>query len=76
MAAYGPAAIQRVEVSKGELAAGGGTPQVAGAIHLYVKDSTAYDSAAGEGPTALGTEMAQHTNLTPVTLVMSVHATG
>jgi hypothetical protein len=78
MAAYGPAAIQRVEVLRGELAPGGGKPPTAGAIHLYLKDQVAYDAATatGVGLATLGAEMAQNTTLDPVRVVMSVHSTG
>jgi hypothetical protein len=77
--AYGAAAIQRGEVSRGELAQGGGKPLVAGAIHLYLKDLAAYDAAvatAGEAVKALGTEAQQHSTINPVTIVMSVHTTA
>jgi hypothetical protein len=76
MESYGTAAIQRVEVLRGELAPGGGKPPTAGAIHLYLRNLQAYDAATGEGLAALGAEMAQNTTLDPVRLVMSVHSTG
>lgn len=77
MEAYGPAAIQRAEVSRGELAQGGGKPLISGAIHVYVKDAAAYDAAlANEAVKSLGAEALQHTTLNPVTLVMSVYTTG
>lgn len=76
MAAYGPAAIQRAEVLKGELAPGNGKPPTRGAFHLYLKDAEAFYAASGEGLAALGAEMAQNSTLDPVTLLLSVHATG
>ncbi|MDQ2641059.1 MAG: hypothetical protein M3Y79_10845 [Pseudomonadota bacterium] len=77
VAAYGPEALQRAEVWRGELAQGGGKPLIASALHLYVKDSTAFDTASNsEAVKALGTEAATISTLAPVNLVMSVHATG
>lgn len=79
MEAYGPAAIQRAEVSRGELAQGGGKPLIAGTIHLYVRDVNAYDAAASNGNEALmmlNTEWQQYTTLSPLTMVMTVHASG
>jgi hypothetical protein len=77
MEAYGPAAIQRAEVWRGELAQGGGKPLVTGGIHLYIKDVAAFDAAgANEAVKTLGTEAAQNTTLQPVTLVLTVHATA
>jgi hypothetical protein len=77
MEAYGPAAIQRAEVWRGELAQGGGKPLVTGGIHLYIKDVAAFDAAgANESVKALGAEAAANTTLVPVTLVLSVHATA
>lgn len=77
VAAYGPEALQRAEVWRGELAQGGGKPLIASALHLYVKDTAAYDAANGtEAVQALGSEAAANSTLTPVNLVMSVHATG
>jgi hypothetical protein len=79
VALYGPTAIQRAEVSKGELAQGGGKPLVVGSLHLYLKDQAAYDAAAagaGEAGVALGTEAQQHSSINPVTLLMTVHSTG
>lgn len=75
--AYGPDAIQRAEVFRGELAQGGGKPLVAGAIHWYLKDVAAYDAAVGsEAARALGIEAAQHSTINPVTILTSVHTTG
>lgn len=79
MEAYGPAAIQRAEVSRGEIAQGGGKPLIAGTIHLYVRDANAYDAAVSSGNEALmmlNTEWQQNTTLAPMTMVMTVHATG
>jgi hypothetical protein len=77
MEAYGAAAIQRAEVQRGEIAPANGKVLVTGAIHLYIKDATAFDAAIGsDAVKALGAEMAQNTTLQPVTLLMSVHATG
>lgn len=74
---YGAAAIQRAEVARGELAQGGGKPLVAGAVHVYVKDGSAFDAAlATEAVAALASEAQQHTTLNPVTILMTVHATG
>ncbi len=74
---YGAEAIQRAEVARGELAQGGGTPLVAGAVHMYLKDGAAFDAAlATEAVSALGAEAQQHTTLNPVTILMTVHATG
>ena len=74
---YGEDAIQRAEVSRGELAQGGGKPLVTGAIHVYVKDIVAYDAAlANEAVQALASEAQQHTTLNPVTLLMTVHTTA
>lgn len=77
MEAYGPAAIQRAEVARGELAQGGGKPLVAGAIHVYLKDAMAYDAAVGtEGVAALGGEAQQHSSINPVSILMTVHTTA
>lgn len=77
VAAYGPAALQRVEAWRGELAQGGGKPLVATALHLYIKDIAAFDAAIGtDGVKALGADAAANSTLTPVTLVMAVHATA
>jgi hypothetical protein len=74
---YGAGAVQRAEVARGELAQGGGKPLVAGAVHVYVKDGAAFDAAlATEAVAALGAEAQQHTTLNPVTILMTVHATG
>src|SRR5690606_10013043 len=68
---YGATAIQRAEVARGELAQGGGKPLVLGAIHVYVKDPVAYDTAlASEAAQALGAEAQQHSTVNPVTLLM------
>lgn len=75
--AYGPEALQRAEVWRGELAQGGGNPLIAGVLHLYVKDVDAFGAAnATEAVQALGTEAAEKSTLTPVNLIMTVHATG
>lgn len=77
LSSYGPEAIQRVEVVRGELAQGGGKPLVAGSINVYLKDAAAYDMAVGtEGVRALGAEAQQNTTLTPVAIVMTVRAAG
>lgn len=77
LAGYGPEAIQRAEVSRGELAQGGGDPLVTGAIHVYLKDVMAYDAALGnEAVQALAAEALQYTTLNPVTLLMTVHTTA
>lgn len=77
VAAYGPEALQRAEVWRGELAQGGGKPLIATALHLYVKNVDAFEAAnVTDGVKALGTEAAANSTLTPVNLVMSVHATG
>lgn len=74
--AFGPA-LQRAEVWRGELAQGGGKPLIASALHLYVQDANAFDAARGtDALKALDTEAAANSTLTPVNLVMSVHATG
>lgn len=74
---YGPDAIQRVEVVRGELAQGGGKPLVAGSVNVYLKDVAAYDAAVGtEGVRALGAEALEKTSLTPIVIVMTVHASG
>lgn len=76
MEAYGPA-LQRVEVSRGELAQGGGKPLVAGALHLYIKDVVAFDEAVrSEAVTSLGADAQQHSTINPVTLVMTVYTTA
>lgn len=75
--AYGATAIQRVEVARGELAQGGGKPLVAGAIHVYVKDAIAYDTAqATEAVKALAAEAQQHTSINPVNILMTVFTTA
>lgn len=77
MEAYGAAALQRVEVLSGYIAQGGGNPQIAGAIHVYVKDTAAYDTAVISDPVkALAAEAAANSTLNPVTMLMTVHATG
>lgn len=74
---YGATAIQRAEVARGELAQGGGKPLVLGAIHVYVKDAVAYDTAlSSEAAQALGAEAQQHSSVNPVTLLMNVHTTA
>lgn len=74
--AYG-GALQRVEVSRGELAQGGGKPLVAGSLHLYVKDVMAFDAAvASEAVAALGADAQQHSTINPVTIVMTVYTTA
>jgi hypothetical protein len=70
---YGADAIQRVEVARGELAQGGGKPLVLGAVHVYVKDANAFDTAvATDAVRALGAEAQQYSSVNPVTLVMNV----
>lgn len=77
LSSYGPEAIQRVEVVRGELAQGGGKPLVAGSINIYLKNIDAYDAAVGtEAVRALGAEAQQNTTLTPTVIVMTVHASG
>jgi hypothetical protein len=77
MAAYPPGAMARAEVSRGYVAQGGGTPLIAGAMHQYIRDTAAFDAAAGnEANMALGTEAAQYTTINPVRLLMAVHATA
>jgi hypothetical protein len=75
--AYGPAAIQRAEVAKGAQGLGDAKPLVAGTINLYVKDVAAFDAAVGGAALqGLAAEAQQNTSLTPVVIVMTVHATG
>jgi hypothetical protein len=75
--AYGAAAIQRAEVSRGAQGVGDAKPLVAGIINLYLKDLAAFDAAVGsEALKTLGTEALQNTTINPVTVVMTVHATG
>lgn len=77
VAAYGPEALQRAEVWRGELAQGGGKPLIASALHFYVKDADAFDAArANEALLALDAEAAANSTLAPVNLIMTVHATG
>jgi hypothetical protein len=79
--AYGPAAIQRLEVAKGAQGLGDAKPLVAGTVNIYIKDATAFDTAvASEAGSAalkaLATEALQNTSLNPIRIVMAVHATG
>jgi hypothetical protein len=75
--AFGGDALQRVEVTRGAQAVAGGQLLVSGSIHMYLKDQAAFDAAtAGVGVQELGTEAQQYSTLNPVTLVMSVYATG
>ncbi len=77
METYGATAIQRAEVARGEVAQGGGSPLILGAIHVYVKDVIAYDTAlASEAVRTLGAEAQQHSTINPVTLLMTVHTTA
>lgn len=77
VAAYGPQALQRAEVWRGELAQGGGKPLIASALHFYVKNAEAFDAArTNEALRALDTEAQAKSTLVPVNLIMTVHATG
>jgi hypothetical protein len=77
MTAYGATALQRVEVSRGELAQGGGKPLIAGAIHLYVKDTAAFDAAMATEPvSALAAEAQAKSSINPVMMLMTVHASS
>lgn len=75
--AYGGAALQRAEVSRGAQGLGDAKPLVAGIVNLYLRDVAAFDAAVGgEALKTLGTEALQNSTINPVTIVMTVHATG
>jgi hypothetical protein len=74
---YGATAIRRAEVAKGAQGIGDAKPLVAGIVNIYIKDVAAFDAVAGnEALKMLEAAALQNSSLTPVNIVMTVHATG
>lgn len=75
--AYGTAAIRRAEVAKGAQGLGDAKPLVTGIVNIYLNDVAAFDAAVGnEALKELAAEALQNSTLNPVSIVMTVHATG
>ncbi len=76
-AAYGPKAIQRIEIAKGAAGQGGKDPLFLGSAHLYIADEAAYDTAtATDAVKQIAVEGPKYFSTPPFPSLMRVHAVG
>lgn len=73
--AYGPEALQRIEVAQGRVGQNGVKAAVIGSSHLYIRDRAAFD-AAGRRAMSLFPETPKFTDIMGVFTFMKVHAAG
>jgi hypothetical protein len=76
-AAYGPAAIQRIEVAEGIQSANGSKPLMLGAVNFYIADTGKFQEVSGsDAVKQLAPEEAKYYSKPPIQTPMQVHSVG
>ena len=77
VAAYGPEALQRLEIVEGVQATNGSKPLMLGTMNLYVADTAKFvEASTSEAVKQLAAEEAKYYSVRPIQTLMQVHAVG
>ncbi len=77
VAAYGPAAVQRIEVVQGIQSANGSKPLLLGTVNFYIADTTKFvEAASTDAIKQLVPEEAKYHTNPPIQALMLVHSIG
>jgi len=76
MKLYGPKAIKRFELRKGESGQTGGAPKYIGTVNIYIADQNEFDAAAKQHTETLRKDVPSFSSVMPTALQTTIHGLG